>query len=120
AQQIAATPNKYVFILGRGGLPKLEQAGLLTPDAHYVYSMWSGYKEKLAKDVVDKMNERGVPLTSIHTSGHADVPTLRRFVAAIKPKRLVPIHTFYPAQFSDLFGELASVELHNDNESFEA
>ncbi|MDR3208894.1 MAG: hypothetical protein LBT45_03530 [Rickettsiales bacterium] len=108
---------KYVYVIGRGGLPWLERCGLLNPDAHYIYSMWSGYKDKLAKEVVDKMRERGVPMTD--TSGHADVPTLRRFVEAIKPKVLVPIHTFHPDQFPDLFGEYAKVELLNNNEPWE-
>jgi ribonuclease J len=118
AGQIAEKPGEYVYI-GTRGLSWLEKAGLLTPEAHYIYSMWSGYKEDFAAKTIAKITETGVPMTDIHTSGHADIPTLKELVKAIKPRVLVPIHTFYPEQFADLFGEFAKVEQHQDNEQFE-
>ena len=119
ADTIAESPDKYVYIIGGKGLPMIEKAGLLTSEAHYVYSMWSGYKQTSAGKMIAKMESAGVPMSDIHTSGHADVPTLRKFVEAIKPSRLVPIHTFNPEQFEELFGQLATVERHDNNEVFE-
>lgn len=116
---IAAQPNKYVYLIGSGMLPELETAGLLTPDDAYIYSMWEGYREDFAKPVIKKMQDKNVSMYQIHTSGHADIPTLREFVSAIKPTRLVPIHTFYPEQFKELFSEYTTVELHPDNQEFE-
>jgi hypothetical protein len=34
-------------------------------------------------------------------------------------RRYAPIHTFRHDKFQDLFGELAKVEMHVDNEEFE-
>jgi hypothetical protein len=34
-------------------------------------------------------------------------------------RRYAPIHTFRPDKFQELFGELAKVEMHSDNEGFE-
>jgi len=117
--QIAKSPDKYVYIIGGIGLPMIEKAGLLTSEAHYVYSMWNGYKQTSAGKVIARMEAAGVPMCDIHTSGHADVPTLRKFVEAIKPARLVPIHTFNPEQYVELFGGLTTVERHDNNEIFE-
>ncbi|MDR0454173.1 MAG: hypothetical protein LBH05_05120 [Deferribacteraceae bacterium] len=119
AEQIAAAPKKYVFILGAGVLTWLEKAGLLNPSAHYIYSMWEGYRESSADRVVAVMERTGVPQSYIHTSGHADIPTLLEFVAAVKPARLVPIHTFKPEYYFELFGDIATVELQKNNEEFE-
>ena len=120
ADQIADAPGKYVYVVGGQGIPLLEKAGLLTPEAHYVYSMWAGYKKKTSTEkVISQMVAAGVQMSDIHTSGHADVPTLRKFVEAIKPARLVPIHTFNPEQFEELFGQYATVEQRGNNEVFE-
>ena len=119
ADQIAATPGKYVYVIGGKGLPLLVKAGLLTPEAHYVYSLWNGYKQTSAAKVISQMEAARVPMSDIHTSGHADIPTLRKLVEAIKPARLVPIHTFNPEQFNDLFGKMTMVEQRGNNEVFE-
>lgn len=81
--------------------------------------MWDGYRDTIAKSVIDKMKANGVPMHHIHTSGHADIPTLRELVAAIRPHVLVPIHTFFPDRFIELFGEFAKTEIHKDNQEFE-
>jgi ribonuclease J len=119
AEQMLIAPDKYVYVVGRGNLSLLKS--MLTTDATYIYSMWSGYNEpgEFAYPILEQMQTCGVKITNIHTSGHADIPTLRRFLESITPKILVPIHTFHPEQFAGLFGEFAPVELHRDNEYFE-
>jgi ribonuclease J len=52
----------------------------------------------------------------VHTSGHATVDDLKKFVRAIKPKTLVPIHTFNPEKYSDLF---SNVRMLKDGEVFD-
>ena len=39
----------------------------------------------------------------IHTSGHADIGTLKKMVDAIKPKCIVPIHTFHGKDYKNVF-----------------
>jgi len=67
-----------------------------------IWSMWHGYLEddRWVKPFCD---EHGLELKEIHSSGHATVEDLERLVQAIQPKRLVPIHTFYPEDY-DQFG----------------
>ena len=52
----------------------------------------------------------------VHTSGHADIPTLKAFADAVNAKRIVPIHTFFPEKFKEMFN---NAEIHSDNETFE-
>ncbi|HOH74661.1 MAG TPA: MBL fold metallo-hydrolase RNA specificity domain-containing protein, partial [Paludibacteraceae bacterium] len=40
---------------------------------------------------------------NIHTSGHADTETLKKMVEAIKPKNIVPIHTFSGSEYEKTF-----------------
>jgi len=78
---------------------KLEKEGLLK-NAKVIYSMWEGY---LKKD--DFYITRNIPLVKIHCSGHAYPEDLVRFSNAVKPKYIIPNHTFNPDKYKDLFGE---------------
>jgi ribonuclease J len=42
-------------------------------------------------------------MVSHHASGHAYVPDLQRLVAALAPKRVVPIHSFAGDRFAEFF-----------------
>ena len=48
-------------------------------------------------------NNNGIKKVQVHTSGHAFEPDLKRFVDAIGPKEVFPIHTCHPGQFANLF-----------------
>jgi ribonuclease J len=63
--------------------------------------MWHGYLEK--SDIGNFLEEKGIPLTEIHTSGHAYVSQLEILANALKPRWIVPIHTFYPEKFKEMF-----------------
>ena len=85
--------------------------------AVYVYSQWEGYWEKQSYYSLRKwLNERNIPNKSIHTSGHANASDLKRFVVALKPGKVVPIHTFMPERYLELF---ENVDFHNDGEWWE-
>ncbi len=115
SDEITAAPNKYTVFLRHDNFMDLSKTDLMTPDALFIYSMWDGYKEKY-QPKFDILKSKNVPLMDIHTSGHADIPTLQKFANSVNPKRLVPIHTFHPDTFSDLF---ENTELHPDNTTFE-
>lgn len=60
-----------------------------------IYSMWEGYLKKHdTMKFIEYFENRGFTIHKVHTSGHADIDTLKKMVEAIKPKAIVPIHTF--------------------------
>ena len=81
------------------------------------YSMWAGYlKTKSGIALQDWAATHGIPLEVLHTSGHAGPADLKRFVAGMNPDALVPIHTFQPERYAELFPR---VEMHGDGEWWE-
>lgn len=85
--------------------------------ATYIYSQWEGYWEKDSYIKLKEWLERNaIPKISIHTSGHAGLVDLQKLVTAINPLKVVPIHTFFPKRYSELF---SNVEVHNDNDWWE-
>jgi len=112
-QEISA---QYVLLFRPLHIRDLEKAGL-QKDAIYVYSQWEGYWEQ---DSFSFLREwlaiNNIPKVSIHTSGHASVQDLKRFATALKPAKIVPIHTFMPETYSKLFD---NVQLHVDGEYWE-
>ncbi len=70
--------------------------------ARLIYSMWPGYLERGSPDLREWCVDRGVDFEIIHTSGHADAYDLKRLVEALRPKRLIPIHTLTPDRYREL------------------
>ncbi len=69
------------------------------------YSMWSGYKKK--PDIaafLQFMQDKGVRVVDLHTSGHADEATIRALVQDVSPKYILPVHTENAAWFEALDG----------------
>jgi ribonuclease J len=76
--------------------------------AKIYYSMWKGYLDPSPsnppsyKEIYDFI--KPFKYEYKHTSGHADVETLRAVFDIVKPKRgIIPIHTEAPEKFKDLF-----------------
>jgi len=71
----------------------------------FIYSMWHGYKTQQAgtKKFLEFIQSKGMPVKDIHTSGHADLSGLKRMAKAVKPKHIVPIHTFEAKSYAELF-----------------
>ncbi|MFX0083704.1 MAG: MBL fold metallo-hydrolase [Candidatus Hodarchaeota archaeon] len=57
------------------------------------------YKNQISNELLDK----GIPSYRIHSSGHAKVHDLIRFINGINPEKLIPVHTNYPELFEKLF-----------------
>ena len=113
AEDLAKNPNKYVMLM-RPWMSRDLDFAKCTDGARFAYSMWSGYlEEDHLKKFQSWLEKRGIPLTQIHTSGHAPVKDLKRFAKALAPKRLVPIHSFETDQFVDHF---SNVETKDDGD----
>jgi ribonuclease J len=57
-----------------------------------VWSQWSGYLHD-QHVLVTEATRRGLTIEHVHAGGHATPEDLRRLVEALRPKRLIPIHT---------------------------
>ncbi|OPY03871.1 MAG: RNA-metabolising metallo-beta-lactamase [Syntrophorhabdus sp. PtaB.Bin184] len=79
--------------------------------ATLIYSMWQGYLEedrmRRFRKFVDEMS---MTMVSLHTGGHADIDTLKEVVDTVKPKTIIPIHTFKPDLYEDLFPNVLRAE----------
>jgi ribonuclease J len=83
-------------------------------DALYIYSQWDGYWETDSfKPVRNWLKRHDIPKIDIHTSGHASPADLQKFTKALNPKKVVPIHSFEPERYRELF---ENVEIHKDGE----
>lgn len=58
------------------------------------YSMWKGYeKEQKMQEFLKFMQEKGVEIFYLHTSGHADKDAIDKLIKTVSPKYIVPVHT---------------------------
>ena len=85
--------------------------------ATFIYSLWEGY---LQDDSMQKMmifiKKRNMKFYQVHTSGHAEINTLKKVVKKLKPGKIIPIHTFHPDKYSGLFSQ--KIEQISDGEVF--
>jgi len=116
-EEISNQSEKIVMLVRPSMQKDLERINKIE-GGNLIYSMWEGYLQKYATiRFVDYLKNRKFTLHKIHTSGHADTKTLKKMVEAIKPKNIVPIHTFEGDKYKDIFNETI-VEL-KDNETKE-
>lgn len=108
-QEIMDNPSKLV-IKENYRIRKILQGKQLLSQSKVIYSMWEGY---LKTDSF--WNDNNVPLTKIHCSGHAYKEDLIKLVDAMKPRQVIPNHTFHPNEYLDMFGNKAL--LLSDGES---
>ena len=87
-------------------------------DGCFIYSMYEGYKEQpgTTKDFISFITGKGMPIENIHTSGHADISGLKRMVKAVKPKHIVPIHTFEREKYIELYKETDVIIVNDGDE----
>lgn len=88
----------------RNLITKLKESG----KAIAIFSMWHGYLER--SNLQEFLESNDIPITEIHTSGHAYIPELQMLVNALKPRWIIPIHTFYPEKFKDMFPNVIEAE----------
>lgn len=78
-----------------------------------IYSMW----ERYFADVKEFWEKNDVPVLHVHCSGHAYIDDLKIFVRAMEPEFVIPIHTFFPEKYPELFGD--NVRIVKDGEVVE-
>jgi len=102
-EEITRSPENFVMIVRPSMKLDLERVNGID-GGNIIYSLWEGYlKKEPTKGFIDYLLRRGCILHKIHTGGHADIPTLKEFVNAIKPGHIIPIHTFSADQYKNIF-----------------
>ena len=96
--------NNAVLII-RPSMLRLLKSLLQKPcQGNFIYSMWKGYLEKTnTRKLAEFLEDYGFDYQYVHTSGHADVESLKKFVAKINPTKIVPIHTFAKETYQKIF-----------------
>ena len=103
-EDLASEGGDCVFLFRPLHGPDFASANALD-GAILVYSQWEGYlRDGSLSRFQEWIEANNVPMVSIHTSGHASVADLKRLVAAIEPRHLIPIHTFEKDRYAEVFG----------------
>jgi len=101
-EELRRNPSGHVLLARASMVPDLRRVNLTGASA--IWSMWSGYlQEESTRRLRDFLAAAGLPLVPIHTSGHAAPADLKRLVEALRPKRVIPIHTGHPDHYAGLF-----------------
>lgn len=115
-EEIRERAGELVLVIQGSTLPELARADCLE-GATAIWSLWPGYLDQpLGKRTVRLLEEHGVALIQLHSSGHAPVEDLQALAGATGSARVVPIHTSAPHRFHELF---SNVEQHADGEWWE-
>ena len=102
-EEILAQPDRHLMAF-RPSMTALDFGGRLPKQARLLYGYWVGYLTnpdwvELQREVA----EVGGDFIHAHASGHIYTSDLRELVTALKPKSVIPVHTFEPEMFGDLF-----------------
>ena len=110
-EKLKEAASKSLMIFRPSMLQELEKANCLS-DATCITSLWAGYLKREA-EFFSKIETLGITRKHIHTSGHATVNELKRFIAAFPASRIVPIHLQDRVAFAEISER---VELKDDGE----
>jgi len=108
-EEISANPGNFIMMVRPTMTLDLSHIEGLD-GAPVIYSMWHGYLEdKQTKRFQDFMLTRNMNIIHLHTGGHADIETLKKVVNRVKPKVIIPIHTFCPEYYRNIFSNVRAV-----------
>jgi ribonuclease J len=114
-EELEANPADYLFFSKMSHFKWMHRFKGKGP-INLIYSQWQGYLGYSsddyfgAEEIAALKDDPQVAFTYAHTSGHATVEDLVEYSKAIKPKRLVPIHTEFPADYAGLFSDVLTIE----------
>lgn len=92
----AISKQKYFMCIRASMKRYLEKLNALQSfeDGILFYGMWKGYKEQPEmREFLEFMENKGVKIHTLHTSGHADSFTIDKLIRKIQPNIIIPVHT---------------------------
>lgn len=102
AEEIGTTAHQWVMMFRSSMIEDAEAIGMLA-GGKLIWSLWPGYLERETPNLRNWSEDQGMTFEIHHTSGHAHVSDLSRFVNGVEARRLVPIHTMQPHRYTHLF-----------------
>ena len=114
-EQVRAEPSRYVMLF-RPSMFAGDFGGRLPERSLCLYSYWSGYLEKPDwKQAKAALRSAGGDLLKVHATGHILKDDIVKFVDAVSPGTVIPVHTFEPERFQEHF---ANTQILNDGETW--
>ena len=114
-QQIIDKQKELIMVVRPSMLNDLNKLNIL-PGAKFIYSMWAGLQEEVkVKKLMDFAKKKQMDIHHIHSSGHANLETLKAFVNVMQPKVVIPIHTLNPEGYNLIS---SSVKRLSDEETY--
>jgi mRNA degradation ribonuclease J1/J2 len=109
SEEIAESPEKYVVIIRPYLLKYIQKIN--AAQANVVTSIWKDYEIRTENEAFfDWVDKKGYKRTQYHTSGHADQVGLKKIVAHISPKSIIPIHTANKVMYKELFNHVVVLD----------
>jgi ribonuclease J len=107
--EISESPSKYMMLIRSSMVSDLRSIRGIDSGT-VIYSLWKGYLTDGSMDSFMKFaQEKQLKMVHSHTSGHACVNTLQQMAEKLKPKKIIPIHTFSPHQYKNLFKNVQEI-----------
>jgi len=114
-EELQANPAGYLFF-GKMSHFKIIDIYKENMPVNVIYSQWLGYLSNSndeyygAEAMAAYRSDPQVNFVYAHTSGHATVEDLKSFAEALKPKKLVPIHTECSMKYGEIFQNVDVIE----------
>lgn len=118
-EELHAHPASFLYVAKLSSFPIISKHIEEGP-VNIIYSQWTGYLDEDkwasygARETAAFRNDPKVDFIYAHTSGHAVLEDLKRFAAAINPRKLIPIHTEHGDEFKEHFDNV--MELDDEQE----
>ena len=103
--ELMAQQDRFVMLFRPSMIGDLQAHGDLS-EATLIYSLWPGYLTQESFDIRAWCAQANIVFEIHHTSGHADLETLKMLAQALDPRTIVPIHTDVPERYSEHFSNV--------------
>ena len=108
--EIRQAPSRYLMVF-RASMLKTDFDGSMPEACVCLYSYWPGYLDQPAwKETAQAIDNSNGQLIQAHTSGHIFEQDIIKFVKAVDPKTVIPVHTFEPEEFGRHFENVRLLE----------
>jgi ribonuclease J len=113
--ELQAHPAQYLWLSKMSKHRIMELHKGVIP-VNVLYSQWLGYLSGSsgayygAEAIAAFQTDPHVNFVYTHTSGHATIPDLQRFAAALDAQTIVPVHTENPELYAGLFGRVTCIQ----------